>query len=322
VRVGTTTAWVSAALLALGAWGCSADATGSCRGGGRCTAAGSGGAGGVAGVSGAAGVGGAAGGSFDNTTGAGTGGPGGTGGAPVEHVPDAGGSVEVPTDCETKIVAIVRDFRIDHPDFEMDLTFNFLTFGQGEKNAVKPALEMGFPAYAFTGASPGATFTGPLEFYQWYVDDPAVNQRFEVPLPFTEPTPGRFVFDSAAFFPIDNMGFGNEGNPHNFHFTTEVRTEFTYQGGEVFTFRGDDDLWMFVNGQRVIDLGGLHGALEATVDMDAEAARIGLVIGETYPMDIFHAERHTSESNYRIETNIKCFTVVEPPPPPPPPVVQ
>jgi fibro-slime domain-containing protein len=25
-------------------------------------------------------------------------------------------------------------------------------------------------------------------------------------------------------------------------------------------------------------------------------------------MDIFHAERHTSQSNFRIETNISCFT--------------
>jgi hypothetical protein len=39
-------------------------------------------------------------------------------------------------------------------------------------------------------------------------------------------------------------------------------------------------------------------------------------------MDIFHAERHTTQSNFRIETNIQCFTTVPPPPPPPPPVVQ
>jgi fibro-slime domain-containing protein len=108
------------------------------------------------------------------------------------------------------------------------------------------------------------------------------------------------------------MGFGNENNPHNFHFTTEVRTEVTYLGGETFTFLGDDDLWMFINGFLVIDLGGTHGQLEATVSLDAEAMRIGLVIGETYPMDIFHAERHTSESNFRIVTTIECFQT--PPP--------
>jgi fibro-slime domain-containing protein len=316
VWVRRTAAWLVAVGLALATPACAKEITG-CRGG-RCGPGGPAGTGGTGGTGGAGATGGTGG--FSN---AGVGG-GGTGGTmTIAPLADAGGGIEVPTNCDTEIVAIVRDFRIDHPDMEMDLGLSFLTtFGMGEKNAVKPALEMGFPAYAFPGPSTGTLFTGPLEYYQWYVDDPAVNIRFEIPLAFTEPMPGRFVFDSAAFFPIDGMGFGNEGNAHNFHFTTEVRTEFTYQGGEVFTFRGDDDLWMFVNGQRVIDLGGTHGALEATVDMDAEASRIGLVIGETYPMDIFHAERHTSESNFRIETNIKCFTVVEPPPPPPPPMVE
>ena len=230
------------------------------------------------------------------------------------------GAMMVPREDCGALLAIVRDFSADHPDFERP--FNIFSLGGGEKMLVRPALEMGFPAYAFTGPSPGGEASGPAEFYQWYVDVPAVNMRFEIPLAFTEPSPGRFVYDNSAFFPIDGMGFGNEGNANNFHFTTEVRTEVTYMGGETFTFRGDDDLWMFINGQLVIDLGGTHGQLEATVGLDIEADRIGLVIGETYPMDIFHAERHTTQSNFRIETNIQCFTTVPPPPPPPPPVVQ
>ena len=35
----------------------------------------------------------------------------------------------------------------------------------------------------------------------------------------------------------------------------------------------------------------------------------GIQLGKTYPMDIFHAERHTSQSNFRINTNIQCFIV-------------
>ena len=55
-------------------------------------------------------------------------------------------------------------------------------------------------------------------------------------------------------------------------------------------------------------LGGLHSAVEDSIEMDS----LGLTLGETYPMDIFHAERHTNESNFRIETTIQCF--VTPPP--------
>ena len=40
--------------------------------------------------------------------------------------------------------------------------------------------------------------------------------------------------------------------------------------------------------------------------------RLGIEIGQTYPMDIFHAERHTNQSNFRIETTIDltCITNV------------
>ncbi|MEY4514495.1 MAG: hypothetical protein RLZZ450_6617 [Pseudomonadota bacterium] len=91
---------------------------------------------------------------------------------------------------------------------------------------------------------------------------------------------------------------------HNFLFTTEAHLRFRYRGGETLTFRGDDDMWLFVNGRLTIDLGGPHVAVSATVALDALAGPLGLKKGETYPMDIFHAERHTDQSNYHLDTTI------------------
>ena len=236
---------------------------------------------------------------------------------------DAGATMIRDQNCG-QITAIVRDFTPDtNSDFEMDNTIDFtnlasLIGGQGQKGIVKPMLENGYPAYAPAGAT--AMTHSALQFYQWYVDTPGVNQRFEVPLPLTEDTPGHFVYDSTAFFPIDGKGFGDYmASGHNFHFTTEIRTKFTYHGGEVLTFRGDDDVWIFVNGVLAVDLGGMHSPLAGTVTMDQFAQQNQLVKGMTYSMDIFQAERHTTGSNFRIETTIDCFTIVKPPPPPPPP---
>lgn len=208
--------------------------------------------------------------------------------------------------CRGQLDAIVRDFSTDHPDFE---TFggNMAFTGIVENDLGTD----GKPVYAHNGGT--AQTTGRDEFDQWYRDVPNVNESFLVALQLVPGLNGASIYENNAFFPIDGMGFGNEGNQHNYHFTTELHAIFDYQGGEVFTFTGDDDLWLFINGRLAIDLGGLHPELSATVDLDAMAGQLGIQVGERYPMDIFHAERHTSQSNFRIETTIECFEAVPPP---------
>lgn len=208
--------------------------------------------------------------------------------------------------CRGELEAIVRDFSEDHPDFQ---TFSGTMAFTG---IVEDDLGTdGKPVYAHNGGT--AQTTGPDASDQWYRDVPGVNEPFLISLQLVQGGNGASVFESDAFFPIDDRGFGNEGNPHNYHFTTELHAIFDYQGGEVFTFTGDDDLWLFINERLAIDLGGLHPELSATVDLDAMAGQLGIVVGERYQMDIFHAERRTSQSNFRIETTIECFEAVPPP---------
>jgi fibro-slime domain-containing protein len=123
----------------------------------------------------------------------------------------------------------------------------------------------------------------------------------------------KYVFDDkedpffagrGGFFPIDGELFGNYSSTgKNYHFTFELATEFVYKAGagQDFRFIGDDDVWVFVDGRLVIDLGGVHGALDQVVRMDD---LLWLEDGQTYTLHFFFAERHTTDSNFRIETTL------------------
>ncbi len=203
------------------------------------------------------------------------------------------------TQCGT-LTAVFRDFQTAHPDFEKALG--------DDRGLVQTNLGIGNkPVYAPAGAT--GTVSGATSFDQWYRDVAGTNMHFEQPLPLAEAPPGTFTFENLSFFPLDNIGFGNEGDNHNFHFTTEIHTTFKYRGGEVFSFTGDDDVFVFVNKKLGLDLGGIHGVESSTIDFDATASALGITVGSVYQLDVFHAERHTTESNFRMVTTIDCFII-------------
>ncbi len=234
----------------------------------------------------------------------------------------SGGSA---TGCGTTILGVVRDFKgVDetggHPDFQAfdgkgpTLGMVLADLGTDSKPAYTGICEANYDRAMCKYQQQS---TSAADFSQWYNYAQDVNKPYIVYLSL-EPNGDVYTFHSDFFFPLDNAGWGNFGNaqdkkPHNFNFTTEVHTEFKYNGGEKFTFIGDDDVWVFVNKKLAVDLGGLHPPETGSIVLDDRAAELGLVPGNTYALDLFHAERHTNASNFRVDSNLQftnCGKVV------------
>ena len=169
------------------------------------------------------------------------------------------------------------------------------------------------------GANIAAGASSAANFAKWFNDSPGFNASAPFSLPLSEGPPGTFTFSSGAFFPIDGQLFGNQGRGNNFHFTLHLEGQLSFSNPTTgndfnFNFTGDDDLWIFVGGKRVIDLGGVHGAASANFTEETLVG-LGLAPGVNHSLDIFFAERHTTASTFAITSTL---TLLAPPPPPPP----
>jgi len=223
---------------------------------------------------------------------------------------------------EIVLTGVVRDFLVSHPDMQNP----HKDFGVKQGLVRNNLNSKSKPRLKNSHTTNKGMINSSSTFNQWFKDVPGVNisMPFSITLDNGQDEPGGLytfaVEKPNYFFPIDGLGWGDtardkNGHYRNFYFTYEIETEFTFIPADerdydmTFSFTGDDDVWVFINGRLAVDIGGVHGQAHGSVNLDDAADDLGLTEGENYKLNFFFAERHTTESNFRIETTLLLVEV-------------
>lgn len=128
--------------------------------------------------------------------------------------------------------------------------------------------------------------------------------------------------DGSNFFPLIQSELKNdnvEGAKYYFGMRYDINFKLgDYVGPLNYSFTGDDDLWVLLDGKVVIDLGGIHQALSETTDLwDALGFKEGVGATKdddkkkTHRLTILYMERGAWASNCKMEFTIPDLKFVD-----------
>lgn len=131
--------------------------------------------------------------------------------------------------------------------------------------------------------------------------------------------------NGTGFFPFDDPSLHNN-NAYDFGFGMKLEIPFvlrqdgkTKNGNDVvFNFSGDDDLWVFIDGKLILDMGGAHKKATGSINFTDNTISVSsldtsygtktqsisdIEDGKAHTMTVFYMERGMIESNLKIEYN-------------------
>ena len=145
----------------------------------------------------------------------------------------------------------------------------------------------------------------------------------------------------GAFLPFSKNTSRNVDSNPTFHFGMDMSVKFYMpENGQIttsdgskkdmtFEFSGDDDVWVFVDGKLVLDIGGIHNAIKGDINFNKGVATVykgqtnasvtttdiytSNVLGtnwknetnKVHTLQVFYLERGRGESNCKIKFNLE-----------------
>ena len=140
--------------------------------------------------------------------------------------------------------------------------------------------------------------------------------------------------DKSGFFPFnDTNGASTYSDDLNYWFGMSMSVDFYMLNGGymdtahtepiTFDFSGDDDVWIYIDGKLVLDMGGIHDMATGSIDFgtgwitltpangETERTRLSSILGEGWVNDngihslqIFYMERGEGASNLKVKFNL------------------